>query len=105
MRTFLNGASSLVLATFAATVIASAAGQAQEINKRAWADPGEQAKINRVMPQSRLQQKKDGLTSTGTQLRRECGDVGVGNVQTEKGQKAPKDVITVVRGDVIQVCK
>lgn len=87
----------------AAMMFASAA-DAQELNKRKWAPPENQAKINRVMPKSRVQMQP-GMTSTGTQIKRQCGNVGVGNVKTQKGQKAPREVITVVRGDVMQVCR
>ena len=91
----------------AAITLLATAGEAQQINKRKWADPGDQSKINRVMPKSRVlaTQNKQGITSSGSQLKRQCGNVGVGNVQTKKGQRAPREVITVVRGDVMQVCK
>ena len=100
---------SLVAMVACAATIAlfSSAGEAQQINKRAWADPGDQSKINRVMPKSRVlaNKNKKGITSSGSKLTRQCGNVGVGNVQTKKGQRAPREVITVVRGDVMQVCK
>ncbi len=86
-------------------IISIGATQAQEINKRRWPDPGEQAKINRVMPQSRVQQGNKNITSTGSQLNAECGDINIGNVETKRGQRAPREVITIVRGDVLKVCK
>lgn len=89
---------------FAAAVMLAGAADAQQINKRKWAPPSDQAKINRVMPKSRVQMQP-GMTSTGSQVKRQCGNVGVGNVQTKKGQKAPREVITVVRGDVMQICR
>ncbi|MDX1733529.1 MAG: hypothetical protein R3228_04150 [Halioglobus sp.] len=30
-----------------------------------------------------------------------CGSIDIGNVQNERGARAPREVITVVRGDVI----
>lgn len=93
----------LLAASFAAMVAFSTA-DAQELNKRRWADPEDQSKINRVMPKSRVQQKK-GMTSTGSQIKRQCGNTSIGNVQTQKGQKGPREVITVVRGDVMQICR
>lgn len=86
-----------------ACLIAAGAANAQQINERKDADPGSKAKINRAMPQSRVQQGGN-VQSFGGQASRSC-NVNVGNVALEKGQKAPREVITVIRGDVVNTCR
>ena len=93
----------LVVAGFVAVGLGFAAN-AQQINKRKWPGPGEQAKINRVLPQSRVQ-SGDGITSSSGITRQGCGDIGIGNVTTKRGQRGPREVITVVRGDVVKICR
>ena len=94
-RTFLT-------AVLAAVLVMGSAG-AQQINERKDADPGSKAKINRAMPQSRVQ-SNGNVQSFGGQASRSC-NVNVGNVELEKGQKAPREVITVIRGDVVNTCR
>jgi hypothetical protein len=79
-------------------------GQAKEYNKRKHADPGSSAKINRAMPQSRV--KKGGKIEyvPGANVKRSC-NTNIGNVKIARGARAPRSVTTVVRGDVITICK
>jgi hypothetical protein len=86
-----------------ALLMAGGAATGQQINDRKGADPGAKAKIGRAMPQSRVQQG-DTVQSYGGQSSRSC-NVNVGNVKTEKGEKAPREVITVIRGDVVNTCR
>lgn len=88
-----------VLLAFSVAIPASA----QEINKRNRADPGAQSTINRAIPQSRA-------TATGIEqeqrrkARRSCNQ-NIANVNSQAGARAPRQVITVIRGDVINVCR
>lgn len=78
---------------------------AAEFNQRQHADPGSQSKINRAMPQSRMNTNGGNLdTQPGQNVNRNCNS-SVGAVKIEKGAKAPREVTTVVRGDVINVCR
>jgi hypothetical protein len=74
---------------------------AAEINKREGLDPSAQAKVDQALAQSYMTQGK--FQSLGSQS--DCGSVQVGNVTPRPGQLAPREVITVVRGDVINVAK
>lgn len=94
---------SAILAAVLTSVLVIGAAGAQQINERKGADPGSKAKINRAMPQSRVQQG-DNVQAFEGQASREC-NVNVGNVKLEKGQKAPREVITVIRGDVVNTCR
>jgi hypothetical protein len=78
---------------------------AQQLNKRKHASPGQQAKINRALPQSRVNNNGKGVNSTrGGGAQRSC-DLNVANTNIEKGQRAPREVVNVIRGDVIKVCR
>ncbi|MBF0155412.1 MAG: hypothetical protein HQL64_16885 [Magnetococcales bacterium] len=78
---------------------------AAEFNQRSHADPGSDAKINRAMPQSRMNTNGGNLEAApGQNVKRSCNS-SVGAVKVEKGARAPREVTTVVRGDVINVCR
>ncbi len=92
-----------ILSAVLAAVLVMGTASAQQINERKDADPGSKAKINRAMPQSRVQSNGNVQAFEG-QASRSC-NVNVGNVELEKGQKAPREVITVIRGDVVNTCR
>lgn len=87
-----------------AAALSVGVADAQQLNKRKHADPASQAKINRAMPQSRMEQGGELDVSSRSKVSRNC-NLNVGNVQVEKGARAPREVNTVIRGDVINLCR
>jgi hypothetical protein len=61
-----------------------------------------QSKINKVIAESYLRSNPD-IGNRGTSGGGCDSTVGIGNVFTRPGQQAPREVVTVVRGDVINV--
>lgn len=85
-------------------LLGSTDGHAKEYNKRKHADPGSQSKINRAMPQSRVKQGGDVEYQPGANVKRSC-NTNIGNIKVARGARAPRSVTTVVRGDVITLCR
>lgn len=76
--------------------------QAQELNQRQDVDPRAGAKLMRMQAESMRQnnpQQKQPLTQPT-----QCG-ANAGNVIVQKGAQAPREVNTMIKGDVISVCK
>jgi len=94
------------LSTLIASLILCSAANAGEIHQRARADPYESAKVSRYVaeayrvakPGSEYNYKKDIKVSEGCQM-------SLGTVQTQPGQQAPREVHTVVKGNVINFCR
>lgn len=95
-----------LLTLAASALLLSASVGAGEIHQRIRADPYENAKVNRYVaeayrvakPGSEYNYKKDIKVNEGCQM-------NLGNVETGPGQKAPKEVHTVVKGNVINFCR
>lgn len=95
-----------MLAFAAAGLVFASSAQAGEIHTRFRADPYENAKVNRYVaeayrvssPGSEYNYKKDIKVQQGCQM-------NLGNVQTAPGQKAPKEVHTVIKGNIINFCR
>lgn len=85
----------------AVMVITSGFATAAEYNRSQHMDAGGNSKINKHIASSyrNTKNKKTGYRSGSGN----CGNQAVGNVVVEKGAKAPREVITVVRGDVVNV--
>ncbi len=80
----------------------SVMGYAQQMNERKYIPPGSAAKVQRYLakPTGSAEDPVDpSLTGQG-----ECG-VNLGSPTIKPGQRPPKEVITVIKGDVINVCK
>lgn len=92
---------SQIICCAACLVAVAGSSWAAEINKREGLDPNAQAKVNSALAQSYMTQGK--FQSLGNQS--DCGSVQIGNVTQRPGQRAPRDVITVVKGDVVNVAK
>jgi hypothetical protein len=94
----------LVVAVSCVTL--SAAAHAGEIITRYRADPYENAKVQRYLaeayrvstPGSEYNYKKDIKVQQGCQM-------NMGNVTTQPGQQAPREVHTVVKGNIINFCR
>jgi len=82
-------------------ILTSSSVTATEYNRSRHMDSGGNSKINKHIASSyrNTQNKKTGYRSGSGH----CGNQAVGNVVVEKGAKAPREVITVVRGDVVNV--
>ncbi|MCR9255840.1 MAG: hypothetical protein NXI16_07050 [Alphaproteobacteria bacterium] len=87
----------LVVAPPAATV-----AEAQQINQRSMVKPKDKAKIGRSMSSSRAKATGAVRSQPGL-VTRDC-NTNVGNVEVEEGQRAPREVTTIIRGDVISLC-
>jgi len=74
---------------------------AAEINQRQNLDPGANAKVQRHIAKAWAQDGGQDTATTGPD--EQCGNQGVGNVVVPRGTQSPREVITVVRGDVINV--
>ncbi len=75
---------------------------AAEINQRQNLDPGTNAKVQRHLARA-WAQDGGGQDSATARPDEPCGNQGVGNVVVPRGTQSPREVITVVRGDVINV--
>lgn len=76
----------------------------QQLNKRKQLDSASQARINRAMASSRQQEGGDIEKKPKDHITRDCNQ-NVAGVKVQKGQRAPREVTTVVRGDVISLCR
>ncbi|MBF0354418.1 MAG: hypothetical protein HQL43_04175 [Alphaproteobacteria bacterium] len=76
---------------------------AQELNQRQDIDSRTGAKIMRMQAET-MRQGNQNNTQKPLTKPAECG-VNVGNVTTTQGGNTPKEVTTVITGDVISVCK
>lgn len=98
-----------VILAFTVAVITAAIGwadvaSAKDINHREFLPPGARAKVNTFMAQS-WRQRAEG--NEAMRSRRSdtvtCGSQQVGNVKVQPGQRAPREVITAIQGDVINL--
>lgn len=100
-----------VLAVVPLTPDAWAGGK--EYNQRLTLDPGQQAKVQRVIVNGRtlparqereVSDEVDGKFPNGTVVNTGCGKLSIGNVETtgRPGERLPRENIVVVR-DVINV--
>jgi len=92
---------SQIICCAACLVAVAGSSWAAEINKREGLDPNAQAKLNSALAQAHRTQGQ--FQSLGSQS--DCGSVQIGNVTPRPGQPAPREVITVVKGDVVNVAK
>ncbi len=86
----------------ASVELATAPWVAAEINQRQNLDPGVNAKVQRHIAKA-WAQDGGGQDTASTGPDDQCGNQGVGNVVVPRGTQSPREVITVVRGDVINV--
>lgn len=90
----------------AVAVALSPAAGAGEIITRLRADPASNAKVQRYLaeayrvatPGSEYNWKKDIKVEESCQM-------NMGNVTTSPGQQAPRDMVTVIKGNVINFCR
>ncbi len=94
---------SYVLILVVAWSVFGTVGLAGDINKRLGPDPGTQAMINRVIPQSRSTGASYG--DMRPNINADACSQDLGNVTIESGGRIPLQVNTVIRGDVINVCR
>lgn len=77
---------------------------AKELNQRQHLDPRFNLKIQKQIARGwRLQGELGSMDPTSDRLgaRHECGSQAVGNVYVPPGARAPREVVTVITGDVI----
>ena len=96
------------LVAVTAVVVLWSAGMvhAGDIVSRNRADPVSNAKINRFVAEAYRQTDNSNFNiNKGIQVDQSCGAQNLGNVTVGPGQKTPDEVITVIKGTVVNVCK
>jgi hypothetical protein len=79
---------------------------AAEVNKREHLDPRLNAKVQSHIAKGWQQRPGGQGGSTGAGgAQAGCGGQAIGNVQVGKGGQAPKEVNTIITGDVINVVR
>ena len=87
-------------------LLAGAAG-AQDLNKRTDAPPGSKATIGRLVTKSRVMAAEQGKDLAKEDIvNTECEPVRIGNVDDERGDGLrPRENVTVVHGNVVNLCR
>ncbi|MCB1780538.1 MAG: hypothetical protein KDJ34_10715 [Candidatus Competibacteraceae bacterium] len=81
----------------------SVVAYAQQLNERKYVPPDSAATINKIIA-SQGSMGADLVDPALINKGKDC-TVKVGSVNLQPGETAPKEVVTVVKGDVINVCK
>lgn len=75
----------------------------QQLNERKYVPPDSAATINKIIA-SQGSMGSDFIDPALVNQGNDCS-VEIGSVNLQPAQKAPKEVVTVIKGDVINVCK
>ncbi len=82
----------------------AAGAAAQELNDRTQSAPEADAKMNRVLSHSAIEENtKQGLVPQDV-INNTCGPLQIGNTQTSRNQPLNQDNTVVIRGNVVNVC-
>lgn len=92
----------LPLALASLALLAAAPAAAQGVNQSRFLGAGQATKVSRALAGAQLrnqgEEASEGLGGDGCSQ-----DLSVGNVVVPQGGRAPREVVTVIRGDVINV--
>ncbi len=93
--------------TLAALMIVAlpAASPAQELNTRSDAPPGAKAVTGRLMSKTRSTTAGTGQDLSRDVINTDCSDMNIGGPMNQGPGGKPKDNATVIRGNVVNLCR
>ena len=94
-----------LVALSVAILWSAATAHAGDIITRDRADPITNAKVNRYLAEAYRQTDVGKAPPKGIQVDQSCGAQNLGNVTVGPGQQTPNDVVTVIKGTIVNFCK